>query len=86
MDITAWRIATEPGVDVLDYRRLYAIVAGHVDTNAVGYLEGPAHAIVKAVLAEPGVVRARVVLRKPQVALPGPLDAAEVAVERTRDA
>lgn len=85
-DVTAWRIPVEPGVDVLDYRRLHAIVAAHVATDAVGYLETAAHAIVAEVLAEPGVVRARVVLRKPQVALAGPLDAAEVAVERSRDA
>lgn len=85
-DVTVWRTPAMPGADVLDYRRLHAIVAGIVDTNAVEYLETAAHAIAVAALAEPGVRRARVALRKPQVALPTPLDAAEVVVDRSHDA
>lgn len=80
-DITVWRVPATPGVDVLDYRRLHAIVAAHVDTNAVGYLETAAHAIAEAALAEAGVTRVRVALRKPQVALATPLAAAEVVVD-----
>lgn len=84
-DITVWRLPSAPGVDVLDYRRLHAIVAAHVDTGAVEYLETAAHAIAAAALREPGVTRARVALRKPQVALPTPLDAAEVVADHSPD-
>ena len=84
-DITVWRAPVAPGTDVLDYRRLHALVARVVDTNAVEYLETAAHAIAEAALAEPGVRRARVALRKPQVALPTPLDAAEVVVDRSHE-
>lgn len=83
-DITVWRVPTVAGEDVLDYRRLHALVADHVAGGEVRYLETAAHAIAEAALAERGVERVRIVLRKPGVALPGPLDAAEVAVERTR--
>lgn len=85
-DITVWRIPAVPGEDVLDYRRLHALVADRVAGGEVLYLETAAHAIADAALMERGVVRVRVVLRKPGVALPGPLDAAEVAVERSRTA
>lgn len=84
VDITVWRAPAAPGEDVLDYRRLHALVAARV-VDGVEYLETAAHAIAEAALAEPGVRRARVTLRKPQVALPGPLDAAEVAVEHSRE-
>lgn len=83
VDITVWRVPTTPGVDVLDYRRLHDIVAGHVATGAVEYLETAAHAIVGAALLESGVRRVRVALRKPQVALATPLDAAEVVVDHS---
>lgn len=83
-DITVWRTPAAPGDDVLDYRRLYDLVADRVGGGAVEYLETAAHAIAAAALEEAGVVRARVVLRKPQVGLPGPLDAAEVAADHSR--
>lgn len=84
VDVSVWRTPAVPGEDVLDYRRLHALVAAHVAAG-VEYLETAAHAIARDALAEPGVRRARVTLRKPQVALPGPLDAAEVAVEHSRE-
>lgn len=83
-DITVWRTPAAPGVDVLDYRRLYSLVADRVSAGTVEYLETAAHAIAADALREDGVQRVRVTLRKPQVALPGPLAAAEVAVEHTR--
>lgn len=83
-DVTVWRRPAAPGHDVLDYRELHAIVAAHVDTNAVEYLETPAHAIARAVLADPTVLRVRVALRKPDVRLPHPLDAAEVVADHAR--
>lgn len=85
-DITVWREPAVPGVSVLDYRRLHEIVAAAVDTGAVEYLETAAHAIAARALQEAAVRRVRVTLRKPHVALPHPLDAAEVTVEHTRDA
>lgn len=84
VDITVWRVPAAPGSDVLDYRKLHALVASHVDTNAVEYLETPAHAIARDVLADPSIRRVRVALRKPDVALPHALDAAEVVAEHTR--
>ena len=83
-DITVWRTPAAPGEDVLDYRRLYDLVADRVSGGTVEYLETAAHAIAADALEEAGVVRARVVLRKPQVALPGPLDAAEVVADHSR--
>lgn len=85
VDVTIWRVPATPGTDVLDYRRLYDIVHAEL-AGGVAYLETAAHAIAAAALAEAGVERARVRLRKPQVALPGPLEAAEVTVEHARDA
>ena len=83
-DITVWRQAAAPGTDVLDYRQLHAIVASHVDTNAVEYLETAAHAIAGAVLRDATVLRVRVALQKPDVRLPHPLDAAEVVADHSR--
>lgn len=83
VDVTVWRVPAAPGRDVLDYRRLHAVVAAHVARGRVEYLETAAHAIADVVIGEAGVRRVRVVLRKPQVALPDPLAAAEVAVDVT---
>jgi len=82
MDVTVWRVPGEPGVDVLDYRRLHALARSSAE-GGVAYLETAAHAIAAAALAEPGVFRARVALRKPHVALPGPLESAEVVADHT---
>jgi dihydroneopterin aldolase len=83
VDLTVWRIPQSAGEDVLDYRKLYELVAGRVAGGAVEYLETAAHAIAAAALRERGVSRVRVTLRKPQVLLPGPLDAAVVTVDRS---
>ena len=82
MDLTAW--VPGRGAAVLDYRALYAAaaepaLAGH------GYLEELAEAVVDATLALPGVERVSVAVRKPNVALPGPLEYAEIRLERNRD-
>jgi dihydroneopterin aldolase len=65
----------------LDYRALYAATAQAVN-GAHGYLEELAGALTDQALALPGVRHAAVAVRKPHVALPGPLDYAEVRVER----
>lgn len=83
-DVTVWRRPAAPGTDILDYRRLHTIVAAHVDTNMVEYLETAAHAIARAVLGDHTVLRVRVALRKPDVKLPHPLAAAEVVADHSR--
>lgn len=82
IDLTAW---VNPGEGVVDYRRLYLAVKSAVDGQLL-YLEELADAIAARVLTEKGVQRVRVAVRKPHVTLGGPLDYAEVAVVRLRDA
>ena len=82
IDLTAW---VSPGDEVVDYRQLYADVRVAMDAQLF-YLEELANSIAARVLAEKGVHRVRVAVRKPHVALGGPLGFAEVAVVRLRDA
>ena len=70
---------------VLDYRELYDTVRQHVEQGPLRYLEPLAEAIASAVLAMNDVVWCRVAIRKPHVALGGPLAYARVAVERSRE-
>jgi dihydroneopterin aldolase len=69
---------------IVDYRRLYDVVAGVVTSGPIDYLEVAAERIARAVLADERIARVRVAVRKPHVALPGPLAYAEVALERQR--
>ena len=68
----------------LDYRTLYQTVADCVGTSHHKLLEGLCERIAQASLALDGVDRVRVAARKPHAPIPGPLDAVEVVVERTR--
>jgi dihydroneopterin aldolase len=68
--------------DVLDYRTLYAIVRQVVEAEPLDYLEVIGTAIADRVLALPGAAHVRVAVRKPHVALGGPLAHAEVVVEQ----
>jgi len=70
---------------LLDYRRLYDLVAAAVGEGPVDYLEGLALAIAERAMATGQVNRVRVNVRKPHVPLPGPLQNAEVGIELTRD-
>ena len=83
VDLTAW---VAEGIGVVDYRRLYAEVRDAVSAPEVIYLEDLAEVIATRILTEPRVRRVRVAVRKPHVALGGPLDHAEVAIVRPRDA
>jgi 7,8-dihydroneopterin aldolase/epimerase/oxygenase len=83
IDVTAW---VEPGEDVVDYRRLYGDVRAAIDAPKLYYLEELANSIAERILRENAVQRVRVAVRKPHAALGGPLDYAEVAVVRERDA
>jgi len=68
--------------DVLDYRALYQLTAEHVSRDPLDYLEEVATQIADGAMALSGVSRARVAVRKPHVALDGPLAYAEIVVER----
>jgi FolB domain-containing protein len=94
MDITVWlaprQAAARERPDErqvgLDYRDLYAAVAGAVGTAPIAYLEDLVDAAASKAMDLPEVARVRVAARKPHVALAGPLDYAEVVCERERDA
>jgi dihydroneopterin aldolase len=70
---------------ILDYRRLYDLVAGVLSGGPLDYLETVADRIARLTLEDSRVRQARVAVRKPHVALPGPLAFAEVVVRRGRD-
>lgn len=82
IDLTVWMRRDDR---ILDYRRIYAEVRAAVETPAF-YLEEVAESITARVLAEPAVIRARVAIRKPHVAIGGPLRDVEVAIVRPVDA
>jgi dihydroneopterin aldolase len=74
------------GVGVIDYRALYAIVASALESGRTDFLEEVGERIARETLAHsPRVRNARVAVRKPHVALPGPLAYAEVVVEHRAD-
>ena len=83
VDLTAWVVRGQP---IVDYRRLYARVRDAVDSPSLLYLEELAESIASRVMGEDAVQRVRVAVRKPHVAIGGPLDYAEVAIERDRNA
>lgn len=77
------RVHVAPGADVVDYRSLYALTADVVMSGHIDYLEEIGERIATRSLAHSRRVRSvRVAVRKPHVALVGPLDYAEVVVER----
>jgi dihydroneopterin aldolase len=70
--------------DIVDYRRVYDLVAEVVTQGHTNFLEEVGERIAKRALDLPLVERVRIAVRKPNVALPGPLAYAEVALERER--
>ncbi|MDP9200854.1 MAG: dihydroneopterin aldolase [Gemmatimonadota bacterium] len=70
--------------DIVDYRRVYDLVAEVVTHDHITFLEEVGERIADRALQLPLVERVRIAVRKPNVALPGPLAYAEVAVERER--
>jgi len=86
IDLTVWpRRPLPAGRDALDYRGLPDIAAA-VAAAELEYLEEVGEAVAERLLRVPGVRRARVAVRKPNVALPGPLQHAEIVVDRDRGA
>jgi dihydroneopterin aldolase len=85
LDLTVWLVdGAGTGGSVVDYRELYELAASAVARGPLRFLEDLADAVASAALARGDVERARVAARKPHVALPGPLDHAEIVLERTR--
>ena len=70
--------------EVLDYRELYDATQATVESDPLTYLEPFAEALAARALAIDGVTWCRVAVRKPHVALGGPLAYAQVSVERRR--
>jgi dihydroneopterin aldolase len=70
--------------DIVDYRRVYELVEEVVTDGHTAFLEEVCDRIADRALELSLVERIRVAVRKPNVALPGPLSYAEVALERDR--
>lgn len=71
--------------EVLDYRVLYDMTRSTIEAGPLLYLEAIAELLVARALGVDGVHWCRVALRKPHVALGGPLDYAQIAIERSRE-
>ena len=86
IDLTVWPVGRlAGGAAAIDYRGLYDAAAGSAAAER-SYLEEIGEELAERVLRDPRVRRARVAVRKPHVALPGPLLHAEVIVDRDRGA
>jgi dihydroneopterin aldolase len=83
VDVTVRRHARSS--ELLDYREVYRRTRDRFERQPLDYLEGIAGDIAEALLALDGVASVRVAVRKPHVMLDGPLDYAEIVVERVRD-
>jgi dihydroneopterin aldolase len=70
--------------DIVDYRRVYEMVAEVVTNGHTHFLEEVGERIADRALQLPLVQKVRIAVRKPNVALPGPLAYAEVTLERER--
>jgi len=81
IDLTVQRGAATGGF-AIDYRGLYQIAVDAIQGGHGPYLEDLADKVAARALTVPGVNSVRVAVRKPHVALPGPLAYAEVVLER----
>lgn len=81
VDLTVWTRPVADGELAVDYRELHALTSAVVSAPPLLYLETIAQQIVVAALTHRNVIGARVAVRKPHVALAGPLDHAEVVVQ-----
>jgi dihydroneopterin aldolase len=87
VDASLWvrRSGNKPTTkDIVDYRRVYELVAEVVTKGHTNFLEEVGERIAQRALEVPLVERVRIAVRKPNVALPGPLAYAEVSLERAR--
>jgi dihydroneopterin aldolase len=83
VDVTLRRLAGSD--DLLDYREVYRRTRERFERQPLDWLESIAADIADSLLALAGVASVRVAVRKPHVMLDGPLDYAEIVVERQRD-
>ncbi|HYW51151.1 MAG TPA: dihydroneopterin aldolase [Gemmatimonadaceae bacterium] len=81
IDLTVWAAAPEHGSVSVDYRALHALTAEVLAQQPLRYLETIAQDLVARSLAHDTVIGARAAVRKPHVALGGPLDHAEIVIE-----
>jgi 7,8-dihydroneopterin aldolase/epimerase/oxygenase len=81
VDLTVWAARAASGDITVDYRALYELTSRAVVAAPLRYLETLAQQIATAALTISSIHGARVAVRKPHVALPGPLDHAEVVIE-----
>jgi dihydroneopterin aldolase len=80
-------VSLTDGREIVDYSRLYEATAAILSGGHIEFLEEIADRVAAAALAaSTRIASARVAVRKPRVALGGPLDYAEVRIERTRTA
>lgn len=70
---------------ILDYRELYESTRSLIASEPLTYLELIAESLAERALTVDGVTWCRVTVRKPHVALGGPLMHAAVSIERTRE-
>ena len=82
VELSVW---VHRGHGVLDYRKLYADVRSAME-GQLHYLEELCDGITARVFLHESVQRVRVAIRKPHASIGGPLEYAEVAVARSRDA
>jgi dihydroneopterin aldolase len=87
LDLTVWLSLRQVGETdspqaLLDYRRLYRMVADIVGTSPHKLLEALCEKIASQALTIEPVERVRVAARKPHAPIDGPLDYVEVVVER----
>ena len=84
VDVT---VDVDDGDGIVDYRALYAAAADVFAAGHIDYLEQIGERIAVGALDHSARIRrARVAVRKPHVALGGPLAYAEVVIERMRPA
>jgi dihydroneopterin aldolase len=78
------RVTVADGEGVVDYRGLYHAVASVLEAGHIDFLEEIADRVAtRALDVSPRVRNAAVAVRKPHVALGGPLAYAEVSLERS---
>ncbi len=88
VDLSVWVSRSElahGSEGVLDYRELYELVAETIGAGHIRYLEDLADQVALRALEISGVSRVAVKVRKPHVALPGPLQHAEVSLDRRHE-
>jgi 7,8-dihydroneopterin aldolase/epimerase/oxygenase len=74
------------GEGIVDYRALYGIAADVLRSGPIDFLEEVGDRIARGAIAHSARVHSvRIAVRKPHVALGGPLAYAEVVVERRAD-